>query len=301
MSGPLPQRWCTDDAAGRHNAAIAGILETAPIVPRADGLVLFAELGSDAVLRFLVAVKSLHRHLSRGRVAVIDDGTLTAQDRTILAQHCGDPDIFRPGDIAMGDFPRGIGWEALLALLDRRGGEYWLQLAPDTLTLSAPFDIERAISSNRSFAMAASTSLPDRPMPLSEYAQGLSGDDAQSQIERVLARFGAQRGWRYMRVSTGMRGFAAGQPGRDLARAYHARLGALDPVGAATPASVHVAAGFLLANEGSLMALPPSRYAPMNDDAPGPEVAVMHFAAPSRYEGSSYAHASRAVIAALAR
>ena len=94
MSNLLPYRWRVKHQAGRHNEAIAAILDTPPLVPQRDGLVLFSMIGTAVVLPYLVAVKSLWQQLGRGRVAILDDGTLTAPDRAVLAAHLGLPYAF---------------------------------------------------------------------------------------------------------------------------------------------------------------------------------------------------------------
>lgn len=155
-AGFLPQRWRTDEAATRHAAGISSVLETPPIAPQRDGLALFSMVGAAEVLPYLVAVKSLWRQLRRGRVVVLDDGSLTAQDRTILAHHCGDPEILHVGQVQRGPFPAGAKWERLLTVLDRRQSEYWVQLDSHTVTLGPVPEVTAALSRNRSFMLSDS-------------------------------------------------------------------------------------------------------------------------------------------------
>ena len=91
----LPYRWRRRIDSGRHDRAIRAILDTPPIRPATDGLVLFSMIGTAVLLPYLVAVKSLWHQLRRGRIVILDDGTLTASDKAVLARHCGDPP-FRP-------------------------------------------------------------------------------------------------------------------------------------------------------------------------------------------------------------
>jgi len=122
----LPRRWRVKQEAARHAAAIAEILDTPPIVPRRDGVVLFSMIGTAVVLPYLVAVKSLWHQLGKGRIALLDDGTLTGADRAILAHHCGDPEILSIARVDTTGFPRGGCWERFLSILDRRSSEYWI-------------------------------------------------------------------------------------------------------------------------------------------------------------------------------
>ena len=154
-AGLLPRRWRTgpDDA---HDAeALAGVLETAPIRPNAGGPAIAARIGTLQVLPFLVAVKSLHRRIGRGRVVILDDGTLAGPDRTILAHHCGDPEILPRGAVPLGGFPPGRGWEPWLAAYDRRRGEYWLLLDPLAVATAPVPQVEQALGANRSLVAGA--------------------------------------------------------------------------------------------------------------------------------------------------
>jgi hypothetical protein len=82
-----------------HDRAAQGILDTAPINAMNDGVILFSMIGTAVLIPYLVAVKSLHFHLGRGRIMLLNDGTLTAEDRAILARHCDNPVILEKPDI----------------------------------------------------------------------------------------------------------------------------------------------------------------------------------------------------------
>src|SRR3546814_13518062 len=69
-----------------HRVAARAVLDTPPIAPADDGLILFSMIGTRVLLSYLVAVKSLYGRLGRGRIAILDDGTLTAADRAVLAR-----------------------------------------------------------------------------------------------------------------------------------------------------------------------------------------------------------------------
>lgn len=124
----IPYRWRNRRAVARHINSIRDILDTQPITPRDDGLVIFSMIGSAVVLPYLVAVKSLWSQLRRGRIVLLDDGTLTPSDKAILAWHCGDPKIIPISSVATKGFPSGGCWERLLTILDHGHTEYWIQL-----------------------------------------------------------------------------------------------------------------------------------------------------------------------------
>ena len=305
MSSLLPHRWRVKREAGRHNEAIAGILQTAPIRPKNDGLVIFSMIGTAVLLPYLVAVKSLWQQLERGRIAILDDGTLTAQDRAILAQHCGDPQIISMDSIKRGPFPKGGCWERLLTILDNRSGEYWLQLDSDTVTLGPVPELERAIATNRSFTLMGGADAPEEPLELSAFAQhyytkGEEDGHIQTRIESRMARLAPGLGWKYLRGCAGFAGFAAGNSGRDLAAAFLSRLTDMfDEDDAAIWGTEQVASNFLIANEGSPVCLPHSRYMNYWAEEWEENCAFVHFVGAHRFDNGAYMAASLDAIERL--
>lgn len=305
MSSLLPYRWRVKHQAGRHNEAIAAILDTPPLVPQRDGLVLFSMIGTAVVLPYLVAVKSLWQHLGRGRVAILDDGTLTAPDRAVLAAHLGDPQILKIDDVPRGDFPKGGCWERLLTILDHRAGEYWLQLDSDTVTLGPVPELQRAIASNRSFTMMGGADVPMAALELSEFARtyypdGPMDGHVQSRVESRMAELAPNLGWKYIRGCAGFAGFAAGNAGRDLAGAFLRRMATV--IGGDDTAiwgTEQIASNFLVANEPGAVCLPPDRYLNYWGDPWGNDAAFIHFVGAHRYDNGAYLAASQQAIAAL--
>lgn len=305
MASFLPLRWRMSKNIARHNEAISGILRTPPIKPKKDGLVLFSQIGSEQVLSYLVAVKSLSRQLQRGRIVLMDDGTLTAPDRTILAQHCGDPEILRADEVHCGSFPKDVGWEALLTVLDSRLGEYWIWLEPSTVTLGPLIEMEQAIASNRSQIMLGGADAPTRPLPLAAfsdrfYPDGPSENSVQAQVESRLGQLAQQAGWHYLRASSTLAGFAAGNAGRELAGAYLERWQALfGKDEKLNRVAVQCAAGFLLANEGATVCLPYSRYLHHKGEELYSEAALLNFPAEERFARNAYITACQRAIEEL--
>ncbi len=304
MSNLLPQRWRSNGAAGEHNRAIAEILNSPPVAPQQDGLVIFSELGTMQMLPYLVALKSFWRQMRRGRVVILDDGTLTAQDRTILAQHSGDPELLRAGEKRRHlPLPAG-GWEGLFTMLERRTGEYWVKLDPDTLTLGPLPEIERALASNRSFTMMAREQSPPEPMRLRQFAsafhpKGPQDGDLQMRIESRLGQLSGSDSWRYLEGSGGICGFAACGAGSELAAAFRHQLADMlgeEPIGRE---AAQVACNFVIANEGAPACLPTERYGQYRGNPADDDLALLHFKGAEKYLNGAYSELSRTVIAAI--
>ncbi|QZH76037.1 MAG: hypothetical protein JY451_05610 [Erythrobacter sp.] len=304
MSSLLPRRWRSKLDANRHAEAIAGVLTTPPIVPKADGVVLFSMIGTAVLLPYLVAVKSLWHHLQRGRVAILDDGTLTAQDRAILAHHCGDPQFFSLAQVERGPFPQGGCWERFLTILDHRGGEYWIQLDSDTVTLGPVPELAQALATNRSFTLLGGGDAEGLPLDLrafsaAAYPDGPQDGHIQTQIESRMGLID-KPGWRYVRGCAGFAGFAAGGPGRSLAAAFLNQMaGLVGEEQMATWGTEQIASNFHVANEPSPVLLPYARYLNYWNEDWEPDAAFVHFVGTHRHDNGAYVAASLAAIELL--
>ncbi len=301
----LPHRWRSRIEAARHGRAVAGVLETPPILPAGDGLVIFSMIGTRVLLPYLVAVKSLWRQLQRGRIAILDDGTLTAADRAVLAHHCGDPEVIRIADVDTSPFPRGGCWERFLTILDRREHEYWLQLDSDTVTLGPIGEVASAIARNRSFTLLGGPDVDAAALPCAVFARrrypdGPMEGHIQQRIESRLGAVTGAEAHRYVRGCAAFAGFAAGGPGRERAESF---LQAMERMvgheAVATWGTEQVASNFQIANDPEPVLLPHHRYRNYWGEPWEAEAAFVHFIGPHRHDRGVYAAQSRFMIAAL--
>jgi hypothetical protein len=300
----LPRRWRVKQEAARHAAAIADILETAPIVPRTDGVVLFSMIGTAVLLPYLVAVKSLWHQLGRGRIAILDDGTLTGADKALLAHHCGDPEILSIARVDTSGFPKGGCWERFLSILDRRSSEYWIQLDSDTVTLGPVPELADALALNRSFTLLGGPDAGEVMLEMPDFARAFYPDGpAEGHIQsRIESRMGtiAKPGWRYIRGCAGFAGFAAGGPGRPLAAAFLAQMEKLvGPDDIAIWGTEQIASNFHIANEPRAAVLPYARYMNYWNEPYADGTSFVHFVGTHRYANGAYEAASRQAIGML--
>ena len=120
------------------------VLSTSPARVREDGVVIFSMIGTRVLLPYLVAAKSFQAQLGRGRFAILDDGTLTAADKEVLAHHLGNPPITPIASVDTGPCPRGGTWERLLTILDLRQGDYVIQIDSDVVALGPVGEVAAA-------------------------------------------------------------------------------------------------------------------------------------------------------------
>lgn len=283
------------------------VLSTPPACVRDDGVVIFSMIGTKVLLPYLVAAKSFQAQLGRGRFAILDDGTLTASDKGILAHHLGNPAIIPIDAVGTGPCPRGGTWERLLTILDLRQNDYVIQLDSDIVTLGSVAEVAAAIDAGQSFTLRGEASAEIVPLTVAAEWAARHGtprrQHVQSAIEQAMGRvsLAARPDLRYVRGCSGFAGFAPGGSGRALAEAFSQEAERL--LGSrhwAEWGSEQVTSNFVIANEPDAVLLPYGRYLNFWNGPVGDGVAMVHFIGTYRYHRGSYLAAARFAIAQLA-
>ena len=286
------------------NRTVRAVLAAQPVRAFDDGVVIFSMIGTRVVLPYLVAAKSLHARLGRGRFAILDDGTLTAADKVLLTLHLGQPELRSISAVDVGDCPRGGCWERLLTLLELRRENYVIQLDSDTVTLGPVDEIAAAIGQGRDFTLRGEASSAWLPVASfgADYAALPPAAHVQAKIEALLPKVAAAAGGlsHYVRGCAGFAGFAPGGPGRELADAFsRAAAAQLGPEVWAQWGSEQVMSNLYIANEGEPLLLPYARYLNFWNEPIASEAAFVHFVGTFRYHRGAYAAAAQRAIAGL--
>ena len=293
--------------AWRHGHVVRDVLDTPPIIPFDDGVILFSMIGTRVLLPYLVAVKSLHKQLGRGRIMLLNDGTLDAADRAILAVHCGDPVIIEPADVSTAPCPSGNCWERLLSILDLRQHDYVIQLDSDTVTLGPVPEVAAAIDANRSFTLGGGLedveygfmAIPDMIRDI--YADGPVTQHIQSVIEASLGNIPDAANLRYIRGCAGFAGFSKSASARAVVEKFAIGAGAVVGPRFQEWGSEQAASNFVVANDRDPVQLPYDLYTNHWEEALPPTPALVHYIGTYRYARGSYIAATRAAIATLKR
>ncbi len=293
-----------------HRRLARRVLATPPIPVSDDGVILFSMIGTAVLLPCLVAVKSLRQQLGRGRVVILDDGTLTAADHQVLAHHLNDPRIVAIREVDTGPCPRGGTWERLLTILDLRAEAYVIQVDSDTVTLRDLTEVRAAIDAGRDFTLRGEASAEIRAA--SDIARDRAGVDPRDPKLHVQDAAEAAIGsvaipghatLHYVRGCSGFAGFAPGGPGRALAEGFSLAMD--DAIGRASWSrwgSEQVTSNFVVANGRDSMLLPYDRYlnfwnAALFGRARFPtDPAFIHFIGTYRFHGDAYLSATRTAI-----
>jgi hypothetical protein len=297
-----------------HLHATRCVLDTPPIVPSGDPVLIFSMIGTRVLLPYLVAVKSFHARLGIGRVSILDDGTLTAADRAVLAHHLANPSILPISAVKTGACPTGGTWERLLTLLDLSVDNYVVQLDSDTVTIGDIPEVVKAVAANRAFTLLGDAQAEKRgvlslPDFMAAYHPG-AGDAAlsasvhvQASIERHWDRFPDAARHLYVRGCSGFAGFArGGRPDRATVEAFsRSAAGIVGHDKWRCWGSEQVASNFLVANSEDPMMLPYSRYSNYWNEPTGPDSRFLHFVGTHRYSTSEYRHHTERTITGLLR
>jgi hypothetical protein len=302
----LPDRALRRWREARHARRAQAVLATPPVRARDDGLIVFSMIGTRVLLPYLVAAKSLHRRLGgRGRFALLDDGTLTAEDRAVLDRHLDRPELRHIAEVDTGPCPHGGTWERLLTLLDLRREGYVIQLDSDTVTVGEVPEVGECIAAGRSFTLAGGTDAAIVPLPEAARRARAMGPSAhvQAAIEQALDRVAipGREGSRYVRGCSGFAGFARSADGRAPAEQFSQEAERL--LGAARWAewgSEQVTSNFVIANEPRAVLLPHHHYFNFWNAGVPADARFVHFVGTYRHHGGVYAQATAQAIAELA-
>ncbi|MCB2064839.1 MAG: hypothetical protein KDE25_15625 [Novosphingobium sp.] len=291
----------------RYLAGAREILATPPVVPRDDGVILFSMIGTKVLLPYLVAAKSLHCRLGMGRFAILDDGTLTANDREVLAHHLGNPQIYSIADVDPAPCPSGGCWERLLTLLELRRDHYVIQLDSDTVTFGPVPDVAEAIARGRNFTLKGEAVA--RWMSVEEFVatppfydwqdpETHVQDVAEALLPEIAGGIGGQR--HYVRGCAGFAGFAPGGLGPEVAKDFCTEIVARIGLERWSQwGSEQVMSNVIVSNEGEPVLLPYDRFLNFWNEPISSEVAFVHFIGTYRYHAGAYLEATRQAIAAL--
>lgn len=291
-----------------HDQAAAAVLTTPPIKAKDDGIILFSMIGTRVLYPYLVAIKSLHHQLQKGRIVVLDDGSLTLRDKQVLKDHLDDPRIIAIDSVDTGNCPVGGTWERLLTILDLRQDHYVIQLDSDTITTGAVPHITQAIEQNQSFTIRGgaeselvSLNAASENAKSSEYFAS-ANTHVQLAIEAAMDQIAIadRKDLQYVRGCSGFTGFAVSKDGRALAEDFSAEATRLLGMKRWSEwGSEQVTSNFVIANEEGPLLLPYDHYCNFWNEPLSNDVRFIHFIGTFRYHQGLYTDTTRDVVETL--
>lgn len=276
--------------------ALRRVLKTPPLRMRRDGPVLLSMLCHRDVNMYLTSFKPFYRRLGFGRAVIVNDGSLTADDREILKHHIPELEFIDIAAVDRGPCPSGGCWERLLTVVDLSANDYVIQLDADCVTAGPIDEVAEAYRANRAFTLAgeATTVLTS--------ALAASQRDAhrhvQAAAEIALGGLPDAATVKYVRGCAGFTGFPRGGAKREdlykLSDFMAAKLGKRWTEWGTEQFS----SNFLLANCPDVLILPWDKYMSYWGE-PVRDVAFYHFIGTYRYHGGVYTRVAKQAIAEL--
>ncbi len=279
----------------------ARVLNTPPLWVRGDSPVFLSQLCHRDVAPYLLAVKSLYRAIGQGQVIIINDGSLTGDDSSILQHHIPGLEIIDIATIDTRSCPRGGTWERLVKIIELSHKHYVIQADADTLVSGQIPEVIQCWRSNKSFLLGTDCGQEIAPAATSarlaqSWVKNLGWDTIGVLAEALLDDLPRTAPSNYVHASSGFGGFAKG--GFRLADLeffsdwMRGKLGARwDKLG-----TEQIASNYMLANAPGAVVLPFDRYACFEPHiAPG-ERPFLHFIGTYRYGDGLYRRRARRFI-----
>lgn len=280
------------------------VYQTAPLRCDPRGGALFvSQICHRDIAMYLLAVKSLARHVQPKMVFALDDGSLTDGDKEILRQRFRPIEILPVKSVANGSCPKGGCWERLLFISEQAPASYVVQVDSDTLTLGVPAAVQKHIAANLSFTLGEwrGQKIVSAGEAAAAVKANLTNGSAHVQMvsEASLDRLDSAKDAKYIRGSAG---FAKGSLSRE--RVEHFSRSMMQLIGKekwSEWGSEQVTSNFCVANTDGAQGLPFPEYCFHSPEIDVEPATFVHFIGSYRFHGGRYAQLARRVIAELPR
>lgn len=293
------------DRVRRHRFAGAckGVLQAAPVaLDASSNLVVLSQVQHKDVLLLLLAVKSFARQVRPRTVCVLNDGSLSANDRAVLREHIPGVNLLELAEFRSAICPRGGTWERLLAIASLVRDHYVIQLDSDTLTIGLIEEVRHCIERQSAFALGTWNNQKIETMrERCETARKLAHQtDSHVQVvaEANLDKLDDFESLRYVRGCSGFAGFARQSFTRELVEAISGQMQAAIGAKWSEWGSEQVMSNIVIANIPNAIVLPHPKYADCHKMQPA-VTEFIHFIGSCRFDDGNYARLGAQLIARL--
>lgn len=287
---------------GLFRRSCHGVLDVPPVrLAQGNDVLLLSQLQHKDVLMYLVAAKSFCSRVPVGNVTVLDDGSLQADDKALLADHIPGVTVEPITAHRSNHCPHGGTWERLLAITAHTQQHYVVQLDADTVTIGPLDEINACAARGTSFALGTWDSQRVEPMGF-RAAQArehnpLPEGHVQVVAEKAFDRVAGFQNLRYVRGCSGFAGFARGSVTRSFVEDFSRQMQGLIGARWNEWGSEQVMSNVAVANSPAVDVLPHPRYCDCNHISP--ESVFIHFIGDCRFRGSIYRRTAGAQVRRL--
>lgn len=285
------------------NFRCAGIYQTPPAkCDPTSNVLIVSQLHHPDMTMYMLAAKSLARHIRPQGFVIVDDGLLP-EDKHTLSAHFESIRFVSSESMRRGTCPSGGCWERLLTLAHENLSHYVIQLDSDTLTLTEPKEVLQCIAQGRSFTLG--TSSGTHFVALSEASQHANKNPdkhVQNHAERALGEYPGMSALKYVRGCAGFTGFAPGK--LSIAEVENFSLQMQKLVGKQKWqewGSEQVASNFMVSNTDDSLVLPVDRYPFWKPGVSIMQAVLVHFFGTFRFAGGMYVRQGLRIIQLLSK
>lgn len=283
------------------NFRCANIYKTPPV--KCDSLsnvIIVSQLHHPDLTMYMLAAKSLARHIRPQGFVIVDDGLL-AEDKRILSDHFEAIRFVSSESMRLDTCPTGGCWERLLTLGDENKKHYVIQLDSDTLTLAEPAEVLQSIAAGRSFTLGTSSGTHFVELAeASRHAYAHSCEHVQNHAERALGKYPDMTQPKYVRGCAGFTGFAKGKLTVPAIEKFSTQMEKLVGMEKWREwGSEQVASNFMAANVPDSLVLPIDRYPFWEPGLNINQAVFVHFFGTFRFVGGMYVRQGLRIIKQL--
>jgi len=255
---------------------------------------------------YLIAIKSVYRVFEGGNIVVLDDGSLTNTDITLMNQHLPSVRVVGFSDIGPAATPKGGCWERLLLISDLVRDGYVIQLDSDTLTLGDVPEVLNFVEENCSFTLLGAGSFPGVESMIDASSRAKRNEqrsmEPQGVSERLLDQFPDGSNLKYVRGNAAFAGFARNSFTRSDVEYFSKNMETI--CGADTWhrwGSEQVTSNLIIANSPRVSVLPHPKYTSYYalKDINYAKSSFIHFMGTHRFENGCYTTVANRVIQRL--
>lgn len=278
------------------------ILKTPPINLKNDGIAIVSMVSHQDLVMYLIAIKSFYLHFKKGKITIIDDGSLTEKDKEILNHHVKPCRLISINDIKSENFPRGGTWERLIFISNYVEEDYIIQLDSDTVTFGEIPEVIECIERNQSFVFKSNREKSVEPMKnICRKIKKLISNSVQMVAESNFDKLSECEQFKYMRGCAGFAGFQKGNSFKAELEGFSKEMKEIIGGKWLEWGSEQVASNFILSNFDSVFALPFPKYTSFypNDGVDYSNSVFLHFIGTDRFKKNVFLEKSKNIIQTL--
>ena len=283
------------------------ILDT-PIIP-ADNtpLVTLSAVSKRDFIMYLCAIKSFRRYLPVGRIVIVDDGSLDANDYKILDKHLDNPEIVKANEVETGQLPVYISWRRFSKVLSLTKENYVISIDSDTLTFGEIPEVIQAYEGNYCFGLSSNSVSGKQLFPMKqvcekvkEYVHTKKGS-LQATAESNFDQLRNYDQLKYARLNGGFGGYAKNSNLLEMVEDFSLQMENI--IGKDlwwTWGSQQVSSNYAISNAANAQVLPYPKYAVHKPGvADYSDSTFLHFIGSHRFKKREYFKRTKALLQAL--